>query len=188
MGTLGPNNGGTFADDATVGTIAWTNPSNASASDNIYATASLLATQITHYLKSTNFGFAIPTDATVIGVTVDIERSQTGVGAAVNDSSVKLVKGGTISGNEKATGTTYPTTDAYATYGSASDLWGLTLTPADINLSTFGVVIASTDTVAGTAQIDHVRITIDYTGSNRGTNQNKYFRVGAGMSRSEGGS
>ena len=166
MGTLGPNTGGTFASDATLGVVAITNPASAQLSDNAYATAVLLATQTTQYLKATNFGFSIPLDATITGRTVNVERSST-VGSTTNDNSIKLVKGGTISGNEKATGTAWGTSDSVATYGSSSDLWGLTLTPADVNLSTFGVVVSAITTLAATAQIDMVSITIDYTGSNR---------------------
>ena len=36
--TLSP---GTMADDATVGTVAWTNPNNAKVSDDVYATVSV---------------------------------------------------------------------------------------------------------------------------------------------------
>ena len=164
MGTF-TNSGLTFASDSTLGVVAITNPANASASDNAYATAILLGTQTTQYLKATNFQFAIPTDATVTGVTVSIERSST-VGSTTNDNSVKLVKGGTISGNDKATGTSWPTSDGTATYGSSTDLWGLTLTPSDINASTFGVVVSAITTLAATAQIDYISITIDYSGSN----------------------
>lgn len=183
MGALGPNSGATFADDATIGSIILSNVDNAAVSDNAYVSAVLLAGQITHYLKATNFGFAIPTDATILGVTVEVERSSTVLSTTV-DQSIKLVKGGTISGDEKAAGGTWPTTDAYATYGSATDLWGLTLTPADLNLSTFGVAIGATTGIAATAQIDHVRMTVDYLGSNR-TGQKSRVRVGAGMSSVE---
>lgn len=53
---------GTLADDAAVGTVAWSNPSNAASSNDSYATASG-AGGTTHYLKATNFGFAIPAGA-----------------------------------------------------------------------------------------------------------------------------
>lgn len=184
MGTYGPLGGGTFASDATLGVVAITNPANVAISDNSYATSVLLNGQSSQYLKATNFGFAIPTDATVAGVTVAIERNST-VGATTVDNSVKLVKGGTISGNDKASASTWGTSDAVATYGSATDLWGLALTPADINLSTFGVAVSAATTLAATADIDYISITVDYIGSNRPTNSKKYIRVGSGMSRSE---
>lgn len=184
MGTLGPNSGGTFASDSTLGVVAITNPSNAQISDNSYATSVLLITQISNYLKVTNFNFFIPLDATITGVTVSVERSSNTLNGT-QDSSVRLVKGGAISGNDKASGSLWPTSDAVATYGSATDLWGLTLTPTDINSSGFGVVINASAALASTAQIDYVSITIDYTGSNRYGNQGAHFTVGSGMSRNE---
>ena len=101
MGTLGPNAAGTFANDSTLGVVAMTNPSNAAISDNVYVTSVLLITQISNYLKATNFGFTIPLDATITGITVNIERSSNTLSGTV-DSSLRLVKGGVISGNNKA--------------------------------------------------------------------------------------
>ena len=185
MGTLGPNSGSTFADDATVGSIAITNPSNASLSDNSYATAVLALTQVSHYLKATDFRFTVPLDATVNGITVEIERSTTVVASLV-DNSVKIVKGGTIGGTEKAAGGNWPNADAYASYGSASDLWGQAWTPVDINASNFGVAISAiASLLAGTGQIDHVRITVDYVGSNRSGSDIRRLKVGDGQSRND---
>lgn len=165
MGTF-INTGGTFISDSTLGVVAITNPSNAQLSDNSYATSVLLITQISNYLKATNFNFNIPSDATINGITVSVERSSNTLNGT-HDSSVKLVKGGVISGNDKASGSTWPTSDAVATYGSATDLWGLTLTPSDVNDSTFGFVIAPVADLASTAQIDQITIQVDYSGSNR---------------------
>lgn len=184
MGTLGPNAGGTFASDSTVGAIAITNPSNAGASDNSYATSVLLLGQITNYLKVTNFNFSIPLDATITGVTVSIEKSTT-LSTSITDSSVKLVKVGTISGNDKASASQWGTSDAVSTYGSNADLWGLTLTPSDINNSGFGVCISAVAGLGATAQIDFVSITIDYLGSNRSGNILAHVSVGGGMSRND---
>lgn len=179
------NSGGTFASDSTLGVVAITNPGNAQISDNSYATAILLITQISNYLKVTNFGFNIPLDATITGITVSVERSSNTLNGT-HDNSVRLVKAGVISGNDKASANLWPTSDGTATYGSSSDLWGLSFTPVDVNLSTFGFVIDAVADLASTMQIDFVSMTVDYTGSNRGTNMNKYLRVGDGMGRNEG--
>lgn len=166
MGTLGPNDPTAAVDDASLGTISFGSPTNALLSDNAYSTAVLLLGQVGHYLKATGFQFAIPLDATILGILVEIERSST-VLSATQDSSVRLVKAGTIVGDNKALGDTWPTTDTYQSYGGSTDLWGTTWTPADLNASTFGVVIAPTAVLTGTAQIDHVRVTVTYQGSNR---------------------
>lgn len=184
MGTLGPLAGGTFATDSSVGAVAWTAASNAQSSDNSYATSVLLLSQITNYLMTTNFGFNIPLDAIITGVTVSVERSTTTLNGT-HDNSVKLVKATVISGNDKASATLWPTADAVATYGSSSDLWGLSLTPSDINNSGFGVVISGVADLAGTAQIDYMSITIDYLGSNRYGQAGHMVRTGDGMSVSE---
>lgn len=183
MGTF-TNIGNTFANDATLGVVSITNASNAQLSDNSYATAVLLLSQISNYLKVTNFNFSIPTDATITGITASIERSSNTLNGT-HDSSIKLVKGGSITGNDKASASQWPTSDAVVTYGSSTDLWGVTLTPTDINLSTFGIVISAVADLASTAQIDQVTITVDYLGSNRPASTTPRVQVGAGMSRNE---
>lgn len=186
MASTSATNGGTFVSDSTVGTIAITNPSNADISDNIYATAILLLNEITQYLKITNFGFTIPIHSTIDGILVEIERNST-VLNSVTDSNIRLVlPSGAISSTNKSAGATWPNTDAYASFGSSSDTWSETLRPIDVNDKNFGVVISGAATLlAGTAQIDHVRMTITYTQLAMPHNMKKVARVGTGMSRAE---
>ena len=54
----GPRSGGTFADDAGVGTEIFENPGNAASSNDVYAKSFVDSLHPnTHYLKATNFGF-----------------------------------------------------------------------------------------------------------------------------------
>ena len=153
---------GTMADDATVGTLVWTNPNNAMASDDADAIVSSGFGGTSHYLKATNFGFSIPTGATIDGILVEIEQDDQNTN--VIENSIKIVKGGTISGDEKSTGAAIPNADAYVSYGSSSDLWGLSWTAEDINLSTFGVVFSIVlQNAFGGTRVDHIRITVYYT-------------------------
>lgn len=186
MSTVGPKSGGTFASDGTIGTIAITNPTNATSSDNTYATAVLLLNEVSRYLKVTNFSMAIPIHSKIDGITVEIERNST-ILNSITDSSIRLVlPSGAISSTNKSAGATWPNADAYATFGSASDTWGETLTPIDVNDLNFGVVISGTATLlGGTAQIDHVRMTVDYTAHKMPHNMIKVIKVGNGISRSE---
>lgn len=69
--------------------------------------------------------------------------------AHVFDNAVKLVKGGTISGNNNFSTAEWPASLTYSSYGSSSDMWGLTFSPSDINSSNFGAVI-QTSACAGT--------------------------------------
>jgi hypothetical protein len=115
-------------------------------------------------LRVTNFGISLPADADVKGVEVSVERMVDG-GSDVTDDLVQLVVGGSLSGSDKASISAWPTTEAAATYGGSTDLWGLTPTRAQIVASDFGVEIRATkgDSVtARQARIDHVTITIHY--------------------------
>jgi hypothetical protein len=114
MATAGPNYTGTVANDASIGSAAWNNPTNAQGNQTtIYAYVDLLNAGAVEY-------------------------------------SIKLIKGGTISGTDKSTGATIPTTQTSVNYGGASDLWGLTFTNTDINASNFGVAFAAQEPLAPT--------------------------------------
>ena len=149
-----------------IGTVSWTNPGNIIADDTSYATAAL-SNATSRYLAGTNYGFAIPTDATISGITVAIARfeSATGAGKDVQDNIVSLIKGSTLTGtNKAATSTEWPTgSPVAATYGSTSDLWGTTWTPADINASNFGVALSAKSSNNRTASVDYIQITVTYT-------------------------
>lgn len=163
MASEGPNSPDTCSDDATVGTITWVNPGDAISSNDFRATAALV-NSTSHYLKAVDFDFAIPSGATIKGIVVEIERAKQFSGVVV-DSNVRIVKGGAIGSTNKASGTSWPVlgSEAYATYGSSSDLWGETWTDTDINATDFGAVIAAVASGTATANIDHVRITVHYT-------------------------
>lgn len=169
MLSQGPKSPSTLADDASFGTIVWTNPSNASSSDNVYAEATTGSDGVnSHYLKATNFGFSLPTNAIIRGILVEVERQSNSVGIQfARDSRVRIVKSGTIGSTDKAdTVTLWPLADAYVSYGSIADLWGELWTVSDINNSTTGFVIAAQDPAgAGSgllADIDHIRMTVYY--------------------------
>ncbi len=146
--SAGPNSPGTAVEDASYGTLIWTNPSDVTSSNNTYATASrTLGPVATRYIKTTAYGFAITAGATIDGIVVEYERSCSAdaVDDYCIDSVIKLVKGGTVQGDNKANiVTNWSTSEGYFTYGGASDLWGLTFTAAEINASDFGSVLSCT--------------------------------------------
>jgi len=166
----GPNSGGIFANDSTVGTIDWQNPPYAQTQDDDYASATLTkANPISHYLKVTDFGFAIPSGSTIKGIVVEVDRyASTGIGGTrVSDNSIKLVKGGAIGGDDRSTGLLWPESDSdtYVSYGNSTDLWGLTWAPADINNANFGVAISAIKDDSNntrTVYVDHIRIIVYY--------------------------
>lgn len=116
------------------------------------------------FLDATTFGFNVPTSATINGVKVEIERSQAASGS-VKDVTVRLLKAGTATGDNKAdTTSSWPTSDTTATYGGAADLWGATLNASDVNATNFGVTLkVEGNAGVDTARVDYVRITVYYT-------------------------
>jgi len=155
--------GGTFANDATVGGVDWQLLSNAAASDDAYAEAFLFS-EISHYHKSTNYGFGIPVGAIIDGIEFKLERKKDAGGGGMKDNSIKLVKGGAIGGDDKADlATEWTTSDLIITYGGPTDKWGRTWTVADINASNFGIVVSVISSGDLNAFLDHTPIKVYYT-------------------------
>ena len=171
MATEGPLIAGTGADDATVGSLTWTAPENITASDDTRASVIIGGGATTHYLKATNFGFAIPAGATIDGIEVRFERQKSGA-SSVTDVDVMIVKGGAISVTDLSAGAAWNNeADQLDTFGGATELWGETWTATDINASNFGVVVAATSAGA-TALVDSVDIKIYYTAAVAGFDPN----------------
>lgn len=145
----------------------WVNLSNLGANDATYATVAL-STSIDHSYNAstTNYGFSVPAGSTINGIVVEITRKASTVTPAAVDNFVQLIKAGTPQGTNKANFVTpYTTSDVTASYGSSSDIWGLSFTSSDINASNFGVLygVANTDIGLVTVSADSVRITVYYT-------------------------
>lgn len=152
-----------------VGTIPWANPTNAVSSNSVYATASnVIRNTTTNYLKCTGFNLAVPSGATISGITVYVERKTSG--GTIKDAFVYLIKGGAIStALNAATATSYTTTDQIEAHGGQTNLWATTWAVADVNSTTnFGVAFAAknantTSTTNRTISVDHVQVRVDYT-------------------------
>lgn len=152
---------------------SWSNvgsPGSASSSDNTYCTA--VCTRLTtgnnqsQDLYAQTFGFSIPTGSTINGVIVAVEKAQSG--SAIRDTEVKLLNDSSskIGSNYADTGTNWNGSDTVKTYGSSTDLWGATLTPAIVNSSNFGLTFSCFDTSATTtrnANIDQITMEVYYT-------------------------
>lgn len=172
----GPNFAGTGANVAfpVAGDFDWDNPSNITADDSSYASINALyANQnlISNYLRASNFGFSIPSNATINGIVVGINRTSGATGSPGNggyDRAVRLVNAsGSVVGDDKAIiNTVWPTTFTTQSYGGSSDMWGTSLTANDINDSDFGVVLAAEFQSAegdGVTQVDFISVTVYYT-------------------------
>lgn len=173
MASQGPLFPGTAANLSNAGssenTDAWVSPANAGADDgaNTSITAASYDTpDISQILVVSNFGFAIPTDATIDGIIAEIERNN--AAGAASDNRVQLAKGtafaNLVGSNLAATTTDWPAAMAIATYGDAANLWGATWTPAEINAATFALFLSVQADAANTdIAVDFIRITVHYT-------------------------
>jgi hypothetical protein len=137
---------GTVANDASGGTTAWTNPTNAKASDNAYATVTAVESQ---YLKATNYGFAIASTALVVGRVMEVEIK----GNEAFSVEPHFVKAGTIEASLGVAGNGGSAEDQVKTYGTPTNLEGLGFVPADVNNSGFGAAIKAGRFVAGTPAV-----------------------------------
>ncbi|MHA1930951.1 MAG: LamG-like jellyroll fold domain-containing protein, partial [Promethearchaeota archaeon] len=120
------------------------------------------------WLRATNFGFNIPTDATIDGIEVRMDRYATNTPQnSIKDYDIRLRNSTGQTGINKASANWWSTTDdgSYDVYGSSSDDWSAFLIDTDID-NDFGVDIAAKTEgvgVTNTAYVDHVEIKIHYT-------------------------
>jgi hypothetical protein len=148
---------------------AWTNPGNVTHTDGSLATVTLASgVSSSGALTCKGFGFAIPANATIQGISV--------TGTARGDTSnlvsrlgldINLVRAGTPSGNPESIGLISNGGLETDTIGGSTDLWGTSWQPADINATNFGLSIQASRSNGSnnTASfgIDAVQITIAYT-------------------------
>lgn len=166
MTTAGPNYPTNSSSVSQSGDAVWANPSNANASDGANASSWCdgLAVGYTDILKTLGYGFSIPSGATINGIMVEI-RQKADTTPTELQGSVALYKAGVVAGSGDVT-PLLTDTAATVTLGGASDLWGTTWTPAEINDAGFGVyfhVSQNLSIVGDNCYVDFIRVTIDYT-------------------------
>lgn len=177
MASEGPLYPGSGTNDASVGSENWIDPNNITFVGSPYTVydpaRSISGTS--YYLKSGSHGFSIPTEATIVGIILDINRRATArdqfAAQYCVDNSVRLVKAGSPTGDDKqksgSFADTYPTTLTTASYGGITELWGTTWTPSEINNTGFGAVLSSNsnggDNVAPNVEVNYFLITVYYT-------------------------
>jgi hypothetical protein len=138
---------------------AWTTPTNIGSDNATDATCNSGASG-SAYLVASNFDLAsVPSDATILGFTVRVEASEHSAGtetlnAQLQGSTAALV-GSSKTANISGTGKTV------YTYGGAADMWGTSLTVAEIQDSDFGVRLWFTTT--HDVRIDYVTVAVEYS-------------------------
>ena len=171
MSDTGWKNPGTAVNDSSVGTISWDNNkstptgsvSNVLSSDNETIGFFRSGEAYSHYIKVSNFSFDIPSATSITGVEVSVECFSTFL-ARTFDNGAYIVKGGTISGEDKSKATNWSDTEETRVYGGSTDMWNVSLVPSDVNSSTFGFVI-SVGGILGAlyADIDNIQMKVYYT-------------------------
>lgn len=155
---------GTVANDSSVGDVAWSNPSNATTEDGSNATCSLNAAQTSQYINATNFGFTIPTGAVIKGVEATF-KAQSSVLSTTKEQSVTLMKAGSRAGSALDFGlVSWLTSLASKIAGTATSLWGTTITASEVNASNFGVSFRAQNAgvLTASAQLDSITMTVHY--------------------------
>ena len=154
---------GSGADASGVGTVVWSNPTGVTpAADYAYADLTV-AGAVSHYLKSSGHGFAIPSGATIKGIQVSITKHNQD--QHTYDNAVRLVRAGSVGATDRSLTSAWPSTWAATTYGGPTDLWGDTWTYTDINNAGFGAAISAKGPATGSylSSIDRIDITVYYT-------------------------
>jgi hypothetical protein len=120
----------------------------------------------TDYLVVRGFGFGVPANATLKGLTAKVVRRSTS--NQMRDREISLLLDQTPVGENRADpqgSNAWSTTLTTVTYGGDSDLWGFTLTPEMVNAATFGVGFrAKYPNASGSddAEVDAIMLSVSY--------------------------
>lgn len=152
--------------------ISWANTGNIVASDNsrsTYTFNGIFSNQSAYssFLYASAFNAGLPSNAVIQGIQISVEAQQSGGSTGTTSwNTVSLSKTGSTVGTNKGNTTVIPTVENIRTFGGPTDLWGTTWTAADVNASTFGVMLRPIASVSGgnrVVGVDQVTITIYYT-------------------------
>ena len=119
-------------------------------------------------LSITNLKLGVPATAVIAGVRVRVWRRATEAGSrGIADGTARLIVGGAQSGEDKAdTATKWPIAVTEKVYGGPTDLWGQSLTAAQVNATGFGFAL-STNFVGNDGaegRVDYVQIEVFLAG------------------------
>ena len=164
---------GTVDGSAPSHTNVWGTPDNIKADNTLYATwtsgkISSTAPGDAAQLQTYNYGFSIPADATITGIELQMQGKIAPGGSSTNPNQYTYLTDygtTTVVGTSKDDLWTLITlTDTIYTYGSSSDLWGATLTPAIVNATNFGAVWELYDPVnVPSVEHDYMKMKVHYS-------------------------
>ena len=143
---------------------AWAGLGNITLDDDSYVSSVIGLSAESQTLQATGYGFSIPENATINGITVFVGKYASN-SAAIYDGKVMLIKGGFEVGvDKKDAATAWSGGELESTYGGEADLWESSWTPAEINDSSFGVAISAVNSDgAQTAYVDYIQVRVTFT-------------------------
>ena len=148
---------------------AWVDPSLGITSDNTYATFTASTTNtVSDYFQAINYGFSIPSTATITGYKVQIECKQSTQVFQIEDLYLEAYTGtnGSSNLNPSPNTTQVGTSDAIFSIGGDGQLFSCTYGPSDINRVDFGfsfVVRKASGSTSQTFSVDSCTLTVYYT-------------------------
>ena len=168
---------GDYNDPATASGTNWTNPTNVLVDDAQYA---LYQSTTQDYLCVTNFTVGVPTGATIDSIIVRANGKAGGSDPPSTDRviNVGLTKNGiSITGMQSGAVLNDYDSDVIVR-GAMNDLWFTTWTPAEINATTFGVIIQKADANNNNIEIDHMQVKVYWTATLSVSVTNSTFAFG----------
>lgn len=153
----------TTAADGGGGTATWLNVNNALTEDGAFAECDNLGPGggglAPDQLLLRGMGFAIPSTAVIDGIKLEVKCNAT----RGSTPQVYLAYNGGTTKSPTSNNPNWGTTGlVWLTYGSSTELWGKTWTPADINNANFGASVAAMPFSGSgwSIYVDAVRITV----------------------------
>ena len=151
----------------------WNNEMNVAAADGIPSDIGLMQNGFcfqstcyySRFLESSQFGFAIPGTATIVGIEVSILRNSPGVNI-IKDTVVQLLRNGVTASSNYMASVYWPLAYTTQVYGGPTDLWGLAWTPGAINNPATAVDLKIYNQSASSQSginVDHVTMTVYYS-------------------------
>ena len=128
---------------------------------------------VSDYLDVTDFTFAVPLTQSITGVEVSLK----GFTDAGLTATLQLIAGGAVIGTAKPPAT-LPGSNSVTLFGGTNDNWGAAITPAVVNLTSFGIRIQAAG--AGEAFLDYITIKLYLTSGNLNFNYVHTFTTPTG--------
>lgn len=157
-----------FCNAVTQQAAVWSNITNIQAQDGVVASTAATSSYTT-WLKATSFDFSeIPVGSVITGLEVVIRRRAAVSATSTKDWSVQLILAdGSLAGEKADRATFYPTVLTDATYGGATDTWGVQLSRDLLNNSAFGIYFNAIRSVAQVIEVDDIKVRATYIPATR---------------------